>query len=206
MRKHPCVPADFGRSGVFFAFTVVNLSRIQDISMRCTCVVGLQWGDEAKGKIVDLLTEQHDFVVRYNGGANAGHTVVSGDQKLQAVAAADRHPAAPGAPRSSATASSSIRSSFSRKSAALRKAGVAVTPRAACSSATMPTSSSPTTPTRKILREKAARNAIGTTGRGIGPCYQDKVGRTHGIRVGELLDEARLRERLREVLAWKNRV
>src|SRR3954466_4080221 len=44
--------------------------------MPCTCVVGLQWGDEAKGKIVDLLTEQHDFVVRYNGGANAGHTVV----------------------------------------------------------------------------------------------------------------------------------
>src|SRR5262249_42217544 len=45
--------------------------------MACTCVVGLQWGDEAKGKIVDLLTDQHDLVVRYNGGANAGHTVVS---------------------------------------------------------------------------------------------------------------------------------
>ena len=44
---------------------------------RCTCVVGLQWGDEAKGKIVDLLTDQHDYVVRYNGGANAGHTVVA---------------------------------------------------------------------------------------------------------------------------------
>ena len=44
--------------------------------MACTCVVGLQWGDEGKGKIVDLLTEQHDVVVRYNGGANAGHTVV----------------------------------------------------------------------------------------------------------------------------------
>src|ERR1700680_3402916 len=44
--------------------------------MRCTCVVGLQWGDEAKGKIVDILTDDHDFVVRYNGGANAGHTVV----------------------------------------------------------------------------------------------------------------------------------
>ncbi len=44
--------------------------------MACTCVVGLQWGDEAKGKIVDLLTHEHDFVVRYNGGANAGHTVV----------------------------------------------------------------------------------------------------------------------------------
>src|SRR5947209_19324561 len=44
--------------------------------MTCTCVVGLQWGDEAKGKIVDLVTPDHDFVVRYNGGANAGHTVV----------------------------------------------------------------------------------------------------------------------------------
>src|SRR5438045_8249781 len=44
--------------------------------MPCSCVVGLQWGDEAKGKIVDLLTADHDFVVRYNGGANAGHTVV----------------------------------------------------------------------------------------------------------------------------------
>src|SRR5437660_11674420 len=46
----------------------------------CTCVVGLQWGDEAKGKIVDLLTDQHDFVVRYNGGANAGHTIVCDGQ------------------------------------------------------------------------------------------------------------------------------
>ncbi len=45
--------------------------------MACTCVVGLQWGDEAKGKIVDLLTPRHDVVVRYNGGANAGHTVVT---------------------------------------------------------------------------------------------------------------------------------
>src|SRR5262245_63118877 len=44
--------------------------------MACTCVVGLQWGDEAKGKIVDLLTAEHHVVVRYNGGANAGHTVV----------------------------------------------------------------------------------------------------------------------------------
>src|SRR5204863_9084738 len=46
--------------------------------MGCSCVVGLEWGSEAKGKIVDLLTGQHDFVVRYNGGANAGHTVVKG--------------------------------------------------------------------------------------------------------------------------------
>ena len=44
--------------------------------MSGTCVIGLQWGDEAKGKIVDRLTREHDFVVRYQGGANAGHTVV----------------------------------------------------------------------------------------------------------------------------------
>src|SRR5579885_2323452 len=49
----------------------------------CTCVVGLQWGDEAKGKIVDLLTEDHDVVVRYNGGANAGHTVVWGGRTFK---------------------------------------------------------------------------------------------------------------------------
>ena len=48
--------------------------------MPASCVIGLQWGDEAKGKIVDLLTREHDFVVRYQGGANAGHTVVVGDQ------------------------------------------------------------------------------------------------------------------------------
>src|SRR5215467_9087473 len=51
--------------------------------MSCTSVVGLQWGDEAKGKIVDLLAEEHDFVVRYNGGANAGHTVVWGDRTFK---------------------------------------------------------------------------------------------------------------------------
>ena len=45
-----------------------------------TCVIGLQWGDEAKGKIVDLLTQEHDIVVRYQGGANAGHTVVVGEE------------------------------------------------------------------------------------------------------------------------------
>jgi adenylosuccinate synthase len=58
--------------------------------MPATCVIGLQWGYEAKGKIVDLLTEQHDIVVRYQGGANAGHTVVMGGQKFK-LAGAQRH-------------------------------------------------------------------------------------------------------------------
>ncbi len=50
------------------------------VEASATCVIGLQWGDEAKGKLVDLLTENHDIVARYQGGANAGHTVVAGDQ------------------------------------------------------------------------------------------------------------------------------
>src|SRR3954462_4554625 len=57
-----------------------GLEQAKGVAPACTCVVGLQWGDEAKGKIVDLLTDDHDFVVRYNGGANAGHTVVAGGQ------------------------------------------------------------------------------------------------------------------------------
>ena len=47
-----------------------------------TCVIGLQWGDEAKGKLVDLLTSRHEIVVRYQGGANAGHTVIVGDTEF----------------------------------------------------------------------------------------------------------------------------
>src|SRR5215204_4132123 len=62
-------------------FYVPSLNRW--VVMPCSCVVGLQWGDEAKGKIVDLLTEQHDFVVRYNGGANAGHTIVRGGKTFK---------------------------------------------------------------------------------------------------------------------------
>src|SRR5713226_6513376 len=53
------------------------------ISPACTCVVGLQWGDEAKGKLVDLLGDEHDFVVRFNGGANAGHTIVWGQRTFK---------------------------------------------------------------------------------------------------------------------------
>ena len=52
----------------------------EELSVPGQCVIGLQWGDEAKGKLVDILTEGKDLVVRYQGGANAGHTVVIGDE------------------------------------------------------------------------------------------------------------------------------
>src|SRR5690349_19045397 len=59
-------------TGLVFVFRLP----IRERSVPATCVIGLQWGDEAKGKLVDLLTRQHDIVVRYQGGSNAGHTVV----------------------------------------------------------------------------------------------------------------------------------
>ena len=65
------------------ALAGARVALAEEWRMGGTCVVGLQWGDEAKGKIVDLLTAEHDFVVRYNGGANAGHTVVSKGQTFK---------------------------------------------------------------------------------------------------------------------------
>jgi adenylosuccinate synthase len=172
--------------------------------MRCTCVVGLQWGDEAKGKIVDLLTEQHDFVVRYNGGANAGHTVVSGDQKFKLSLL----PTGVLRPQVISVIGNGVvvdPVQFLKEVTGLRKAGVAVrADRLLVSNHAHVIFEYHAD--EEILREKGARQAIGTTGRGIGPCYQDKVARTHGVRVGELLDEGRLRERLREILAWKTRL
>jgi adenylosuccinate synthase len=169
--------------------------------MTCTCVVGLQWGDEAKGKIVDLLTEQHDFVVRYNGGANAGHTVVANGQtfKLSLLPTGVLRP--------------SVRSviangvvvyppRFLEEVAGLRSAGVAVGNNLVVSDHAHVIF--PYHLEEERLHEECAEQAIGTTGRGIGPCYQDKVGRRHGVRLGELLDADHLLKRLKPIVGYKN--
>ena len=171
--------------------------------MACTCVVGLQWGDEAKGKIVDLLTEQHDFVVRYNGGANAGHTVVHGGKtfKLSLLPTGVLRRTSLG-----------HRQRRRRLPAALPRRGRPTCARPASPSAATSLVSDhahvifPYHMEEETPHEGAASEAIGTTGRGIGPCYQDKVGRTCGIRVGELLHPDHLRERLRTIVARKNRM
>jgi adenylosuccinate synthase len=170
--------------------------------MACTCVVGLQWGDEAKGKIVDLLTEQHDFVVRYNGGANAGHTVVANGQtfKLSLLPTGVLRP--------------SVRSviangvvvyppRFLEEVANLRAAGVAVGDNLVISDhahVIFPYHLEE----ERLQEESCAEHAIGTTGRGIGPCYQDKVGRRHAVRLGELLHTDHLLKRLKPIVAYKN--
>ena len=154
--------------------------------MGSTCVVGLQWGDEAKGKIVDLLCDQHDVVVRYQGGANAGHTVVARRRDVQALAGPDGHPPAGdrlrhrqrrGDPPAGPAARRSRRSPGRGSTSASR---LHVSDRAHVIL--------PYHLAEERLTEESASAAdhLGTTRRGIGPCYRDKVGRVHGVRVADL--------------------
>ena len=171
--------------------------------MSCTSVVGLQWGDEAKGKIVDLLAEEHDFVVRYNGGNNAGHTVVWGDRtfKLSLL------PTGVLKPRVTSVIGNGVvvyPPQFLKEVDQLAAGGITVGNNLAVSDHAHVIF--PYHIAEETATEQSASSTIGTTGRGIGPCYQDKVGRSGGIRVGELLHPTRLRERLRTIVPRKNRV
>jgi adenylosuccinate synthase len=172
------------------------------LGMSCTCVVGLQWGDEAKGKIVDLLAEDHAFVVRYNGGNNAGHTVVWGDRtfKLSLL------PTGVLKPRVTSVIGNGVvvyPPQLLKEVDQLAAGGIDVGKNLAISDhahVIFPYHIAEETTTEQT------GSSIGTTGRGIGPCYQDKVGRSGGIRVGELLHPNHLRERLRTIVPRKNRV
>src|SRR5207253_371572 len=166
--------------------------------MGCTCVVGLQWGDEAKGKIVDLLTEEHDVVVRYNGGANAGHTVVSKGQtyKLSLLPTGVLNPHLRSVIGNGVVV---YPPRFLEEVANLRQAGIAVGDNLLLSDHAHVIF--PYHMEEERLHEGAAGEAaIGTTGRGIGPCYQDKVARHFAVRVGELLHPDHLRARLAAIV------
>lgn len=164
-------------------------------------VIGAQWGDEGKGKIVDLLTDLAAAVVRFQGGHNAGHTlVVDGHKTILHLVPAGvlranvRCFIGNGVVLSPAALLQEIN--------ALTAQGVPVRERLAISGAC------PLILPYHIAldqaRERARGNrAIGTTGRGIGPAYEDKVSR-RGIRVGELLQPERFTERLREVMEYHN--
>jgi len=171
--------------------------------MAGTCVVGLQWGDEAKGKIVDLLTEHHDVVVRYNGGANAGHTVVVAGKafKLSLLPTGILRPSVQAVIANGVVVDPPT---FLKEVNSLREAGVAVGAQLFVSSHAHVIF--PYHKEEEKLNEQGAEHAIGTTGRGIGPCYQDKLGRLFAVRVGELLDAEHLRQRLRQIVERKNRV
>jgi adenylosuccinate synthase len=168
-----------------------------------TCVVGLQWGDEAKGKIVDLLGDGFDLVVRYNGGANAGHTVVVNGRafKLSLL------PTGVIRPNVTSVIGNGVvvyPPRFLEEVDSLARGGIDVSGSLFLSDHAHVIF--PYHMEEERLLESGSEGKIGTTGRGIGPCYQDKVGRRFGIRVGELLREDHLRDRLRFVVPFKNRL
>jgi len=167
------------------------------------CVIGVQWGDEGKGKIVDWLAERSDVVVRYQGGGNAGHTVVVRGQKfvLHLIPSGILHPG-----RLNVIGNGVVLDpeQLLAEVDELRGKGVAVGRNLAVSNR-----AHLVMPYHKLLdrlgEEGQGEAKIGTTNRGIGPCYADKAARI-GIRVGDLYHPSYFRERLARALAEKNRI
>ena len=164
-------------------------------------VLGTQWGDEGKGKIVDLLTERASHVVRFQGGHNAGHTLVIGGKKTVL------HLLPSGILRDGVTCV--IGNGVVLSPSALLKEidevaaqGINVTANLRISAA-CPLILPYHIALDQARELKKGANKIGTTGRGIGPAYEDKVAR-RGIRLGELMNARHFGERLTEVLEFHN--
>jgi len=169
-----------------------------------TCIVGLTWGDEAKGKIVDILSAEHDVVVRYNGGNNAGHTVAFGGEtyKLHLVPSGLFHPHA----------------------TCIIGGGLVVDPKVLLEEITAHEGVATGLRQRLLVSSRAhtiwpwhkkiealsekhlGKGKIGTTLRGIGPAYGDKANRVTAIRMGEFLRPAHLRPKVERIVASKNKV
>jgi adenylosuccinate synthase len=151
-----------------------------DAATTCLVVVGAQWGDEGKGKLVDVLSESADLVVRYQGGANAGHTVVIGEQHfvLHQIPSGILHPSTTCLVGNGVVLDAE---QFFTELDELVGRGIDVTGRLLVSDR-----AHLVLPLHKVLDKASEKSQkIGTTGRGIGPTYEDKVGR-RGIRVGSL--------------------
>jgi adenylosuccinate synthase len=165
-------------------------------------VVGTQWGDEGKGKIVDLLTEQARVVVRYQGGNNAGHTLVVGGEKFifHLIPSGILHPDTQCLIGNGVVLDPEV---FLGEIDRLEERGIKVGPE----NLRISERTQVIMPYHKRLdlaRERAkGAGKIGTTGRGIGPCYEDKIAR-RGIRVADLVDETLFRAKLMEFLPEKN--
>jgi adenylosuccinate synthase len=164
-------------------------------------VIGAQWGDEGKGKIVDLLTERAAAVVRFQGGHNAGHTLVIDGVKtvLSLIPSGILHPGVHCLIGNGVVLSLDA---MLQEADALVQKGIAVYERLRISP-----NCALILPSHIALdraRERASgANAIGTTGRGIGPAYEDKVGR-RAVRVADLFQRDRLAARLGEILDFHN--
>ncbi|PKX81526.1 adenylosuccinate synthase [Pectobacterium peruviense] len=164
-------------------------------------VLGTQWGDEGKGKVVDLLTERAKYVVRYQGGHNAGHTLVINGEKTVL------HLIPSGILRENVVSIIGngvvlAPDAFMKEMTELEARGVPVRERLLLSEACPLIL--PYHVALDNAREKArGAKAIGTTGRGIGPAYEDKVAR-RGLRVGDLFDKETFAVKLKEIVEYHN--
>jgi len=170
-----------------------------------TCVVGLQWGDEAKGKIVDLLCDRADAVVRYQGGANAGHTVVveGVTYKLSLVPTGILRPGVACVIGNGVVVHPPA---LLKEIETLAAQGVEPAGRLHVSDRAHVILPYHLDEERLTEESASAAERLGTTRRGIGPCYRDKVGRVHGVRVGDLYHPGRFRDHLGRIVAYKNRL
>ena len=170
--------------------------------MPAVVVVGGQWGDEGKGRVVDLLARKASIVARYSAGHNAGHTIVNhlGEFALHLVPAGIFYP-----DKSCVIGNGVVvdPAELISEISALEKRGVSTERLKVSDRAHLVM---PWHPVIDAADEKLrGPNAVGTTGKGVGPAFTDKVARL-GIRVSELADPAGFSERLRFVLAYKNQV
>jgi adenylosuccinate synthase len=162
------------------------------VTGKCTVVVGCQWGDEGKGKIVDVLAEGADVIARYQGGANAGHTVHVGGEEfiLHQIPSGILHPGTRCLLGNGVVLDVE---QFFEEYDALAARGIEVEGRVGVSRR-----AHLLLPYHRLLdraAETSAAEKIGTTGRGIGPAYEDKAGR-RGVRVADFADPERLAQRV----------
>jgi adenylosuccinate synthase len=168
---------------------------------RSIVILGTQWGDEGKGKIVDVLSSKADYVVRFQGGHNAGHTLIIGDRKLvlHLIPSGILHDNARCLIGNGVVIAPDA---LLKEVEHLEAQGIPVRERLALSAAC------PLIMPYHIAMDQAresarGKKAIGTTGRGIGPAYEDKAAR-RGVRVADVLDSARLQDKLEGVVDYYN--
>lgn len=169
-------------------------------SMPAVVIIGAQWGDEGKGKATDLLAEHIDYVVKFNGGNNAGHTVVIGNEKY----ALHLLPSGILTPGVTPVISNGVVIDLSvlfEEIDALNARGIDTSRLRVSANAHVIAPYNVTVD--KVSERFLGKRAIGTTGRGIGPTYADKINRV-GIRVQDLFDESILRQKVEAALVGKN--
>jgi len=167
-----------------------------------TIVVGTQWGDEGKGKLIDILSKDVDYVVRYQGGSNAGHTVVTDGKEyiFHLIPSGILHEGKVCCIGDGVVVDPGM---LVGEINGLAACGIGIDGRLRIS-----TRAHVIFPYHRVLdklRETKRSNKIGTTGRGIGPCYSDKINRC-GIRMSDLLNPRVLRDKLKDNLKEKNMI